>query len=215
MNTAPQLRQDTAEINSAPSLQVRPVVIERAVWKVIKKQVNGKTSLGFESIKGTWFPFLVRLNKLETVAVPIVSCPACGMLLMLSTEKSQRGLMHLLGHAVPVAHSVNKEGLISPDVMCDPSSSRRCSFHRKVYLDRWSNQKPLYVIAYVDLKSSSSEILFDYCHAASRAEAGLHFGPRKVNVIDVGRAVGYLYDEKNKTATADVGSKIVTPSRDT
>ena len=76
MNTAPQLRQDTAEINSAPSLQVRPVVIERAaVWKVIKKQVNGKTSLGFESIKGTWFPFLVKLNKLETVAVPIVSCP--------------------------------------------------------------------------------------------------------------------------------------------
>lgn len=43
MNTAP-LQQDTAEINSAPSLQVRPVVIERAVWKVIKKQVNGKTS---------------------------------------------------------------------------------------------------------------------------------------------------------------------------
>ena len=209
MNTAPQLRQDTAEINSAPSLQVHPVVIERAVWKVIKKQVNGKTQLGFESVKGTWFPFIVKLNKLETVAVPIVSCPACGMLLFLSTEKSQRGLMHLLGHAVPVVHSVNKEGLISPDVRCDTSGSRKCNFHRKVYLDRWSNQKPLYVIAYVEV-GKSEEILFDYCHAANRGEAGLHFGPRKVHVIDVGRAVGYLYDEKAKTATADVGSKLVT-----
>jgi hypothetical protein len=210
MNTAP-LQQDTAEINSAPSLQVRPIVVERAVWKVIKKQVNGKTSLGFESVKGTWFPFLVRLNKLETVAVPIVSCPACGMLLMLSTQKSQRGLMHILGHAVPVVHSVSREGLISPDVRCDTSGSRKCSFHRKVYLDRWSNQKPLYVIAYTEARSP--EILFDYCHAANRAEAGLHFGPRKVNVIDVGRAVGYLYDEKNKTATADVGSKLSTPEK--
>jgi hypothetical protein len=209
MNTAPRI--DTAEITSAPSLQVRPVVVERAVWKVLKKKdPSGKTQIGFDHVKGTWFPLVVKLSKIETVVVPILSCPACGMLLFISTQKSHRGLMHLLGHAVPIVHQVSKEGLISPDIVCDVKGQRRCSFHRKVYLDRWSNQKPLYVIAYVDV-AKSPEILFDYCHASNRTEAGFHFGPRKVHVIDVGRAVGYLYDEKNKTATADVGSKVSTP----
>jgi hypothetical protein len=203
--------RDTASITTQASIEVQPVVIPRAIWKVRKGTVHGKPSIKFEQRKGTWFAFVMKLSATESIAVPLLSCPACAMILMLATEKSQPGIMSLLGHAVPVTHAVTKEGKVSPDIRCDPSSARRCGFHRQVYLDKWHSWRPLYVCAYTSGKSL--EIKFAYSHAASRTEARMHLGIGDYNVIDVGRAVGALYDEKNKSFTADVGSKLMTPEK--
>ena len=101
---------------------------------------------------------------------------------------------------VPVAHGIDYRGKVSPDFQCGHGA---CSFHRRVYLDRWNKTKALYAIAYVE--GVHGNICIDYTHAIDRKEASFHFGKRSKNVriIDMAPAVGFYVDEKTGRMTAD------------
>jgi len=194
-------------IHTAASITIDTVVLPRADWKV--EMTTQGLSIGPE--KGSWYPHIVRGRaRHDVTVVPMIGCPACGKLIMIShTHAVARwiGAMHPRKIRVPVAHAVNHLGKVSPDIQC---MHMGCSFHRRVYLDRWNKTKPLYAVAYFDLTKGGElggEIAIDYCHAIDRREALNQFGlgaRRNVRIIDAGPALGfYVKDKEGKRLSAD------------
>ena len=119
------------------------------------------------------------------------------------SPEAARAVRGLTGMPVPVAHRINHLGLVRTvsggDVACQHAG---CSFHRRVYLDRWLKTKALYAIAYVE--GVHGAIKIDYPHAVDRREARFHFGPRRnVRIIDMAPAIGHFLDERTGRLTAD------------
>lgn len=182
-------------VHSQASINVRAVVLPRAKWDTAQTAKG----LAFLPQKGTWYGHVIRDGH-DVNVVAMIACPNCGGTLYLSHDQAAaKALRRMTGMPVPVAHTINHLGMVSPDVLCQHG---RCDFHRKVYLDRWNKTKPLYAIAYIE--GEHGEIKIDYCHAIDRREARLHFGPRRnVRIIDIGPAVGFFVNERTGRITAD------------
>jgi hypothetical protein len=195
-------------IHSNASINIGTVVLPRARWN---RAPTPDGRIAYEPIKGTWYGQVIRGRERHAVTViAIISCPSCGKLLMLShSPDAARGLRAMTGMQVPVAHQIDYQGKVSPDVRC---MHKPCEFHRKVYLDRWNKTKPLYAIAYVDLaKGEHGEIEISYCHAIDPKEALFHFQHgRNVRILTlpngrpaIGPAISFYVDEKTGRITAD------------
>ena len=190
----------TATIDTRASIDIRSVVLPRANWERVKTP-NG---VAVRPQKGTWYAHVVRGTAAHDVTIiPMIACPACGGLVYLShTLETAKALGAMLGRPGPVAHSIDRIGRVSPDVMCRHG---RCAFHRRVILDRWNKTKALYAVAYVDsLGGGHGRIQIDYCHAVDRKEALFHFARGKNRrLIDAGPAVGFFVNEQTGRVTAD------------
>jgi hypothetical protein len=188
-----------AVIHSQASINVRSVVLPRAKWE-ITRVADGRMAAVPRA--GTWFAHILRSRNAMTV-VPMIGCPNCGGLLLLShDEMSARELRLMTGLPVPVAHRIDKFGKVSPDVLCKHG---RCDFHRRVYLDRWQKTKPLYAIAYVNCdRGEHGEIEIAYSHALNEKEARMHLGFGNFRIIGAGPAIGFFVDEKTGRATAEM-----------
>jgi hypothetical protein len=194
------------EVQTRAALNTKPAVLPRAEWKV-SNAPDGTPAFG--SVRGgpiprgTWFAWILRKRDGGTVVMPLVSCPKCGGLTRLHTDKSTPIYRVAYGRPnLPVVHKVESNGKVSPDVAC---ANPRCDFHRTVYLDRWNRTKPLWAIAYVEMPSGRIQI--DYTNAVNGKEALFHFGMavkdgkivstrKNVQVIGAGPAVGFFVNER-------------------
>lgn len=190
----------TYSVTAQASLDVQACVLPRAQWET-STSYDGRVSIRPE--KGTWYGHVVRGTAAhDVVAIPMLDCPSCGKLLMLShTEDAAKAIGRLF--KVPSfrpVHKVNHLGKVSPDIRCMHPG---CSFHRTVYLDRWLKTKPLYACAYI--RTGGKRIEIDYSHAIDRKEALFHMGFKKgeVKVIATGPAVGFFVDERTGRITAE------------
>jgi hypothetical protein len=192
-------------VHSSTSIDVRTEVIPRATWR------SARTSEGFalHPMKGTWYGHVIRgRERHDVTVVAIVGCPSCGKMLMLSHSlAAAQALRAMTGMPVPVSHQIDALGKVSPDIRC---MHKGCGFHRKVYLDRWNKTKPLFAVAYVNLRTKEIEIA--YSHAVDAREAIFHLGAnrRDIRVITTpdgrpaaGPAVGFYVDERTGRVTAD------------
>jgi hypothetical protein len=186
-------------IHSRASIDIRTVVLPRAKWESTRT-ADGRLALVPQ--KGTWHARIVRSAHASTV-IPMIGCPACGGLLLIShTEMTARELRLMTGMPVPVAHSIDHLGRISPDILCRHG---RCDFHRKVYLDRWNKTKPLYAIAYINMAAGEhGEIEIAYSHSIDVKEARMHLGFGNFKIIGAGPAIGFFLDEKTGRLTAEL-----------
>ena len=197
------MTQPLAQVHSQASIDVRSVVLPRAQWdhEMVTPHEGAAPRLAVTPQKGTWYGHVVRGKSAHDVTVvALFACPSCGGVLFLShSPEAARAVRGLTGMPVPVAHRINHLGLVQPDLKCQHGG---CSFHRRVYLDRWLKTKALYAIAYVE--GAHGTIKIDYTHAVDRREARFHFGPRKnVRIIDMAPAIGHFLDERTGRLTAD------------
>jgi len=196
--------QVSATTHSSASLQVRALVLPRARWQITQPWAmeRARNDLQFRPVKGTWYGHVIRGKAAHDVAVlAIVGCPSCGRALFLThSPEAASFLKKALRLPVPVAHSIDHLGKVTPDLQCKHAG---CSFHRKVYLDRWNKTKPLFAIAYVDMSKKRQEIEIAYSHAIDAKEARFHLGPGNYSVIAAGPAIGFHYNEKTNRLTAE------------
>jgi hypothetical protein len=188
----------TATVHTQASMSVRPIALALKKWETMRTP-NGQ--LGLRPEKGTWHAQIVRgASRTDSTVVPMVACPRCAHLLILTpTPGAARAVSRMLGKAIPVAHSIDSYGKVSPDLLCMHGG---CDFHRTIYLDQWNRQKPLYAIAYT--KDGGDELLIDYCHATNQREARAHLGAGNFNVIAVGPAVGFWQNEKTGKLSTEI-----------
>lgn len=172
----------------------RPVVLPRSVWKA---REDGR---GLAAERGTWCP-LKGTHQGGSVIVPLLSCPSCARVTFLIPDMFTAGLLRRMGLQFPIGHDdhpplfdIDRMGKVSAKSL-GPELSCCCGFRRRVHLDRWNHEKPLWVVAFVK-PGSKTDLDFSFCHAASRKEALMHFGNTKGRVIDAGPAVGFFTDEK-------------------
>lgn len=184
--------------SSTPRVTVgsRPVVLERAAWG---RHTDGRLIVQ----RGTWCAHKGS-HAGSSVIVPMVSCPNCEQVAFIDysadavRELVKLGFRPKNGVAIPPRYSIDRLGKVKSlghagaSFLCGHG---RCDFHRAIYLDRWQDEKPLWVVAHT--MPGSSEVEFQFCHASGRTEALFHFGPLKGRkIIGVGAAVGYWTDER-------------------
>lgn len=196
MNTAPEYK-----VHASASIQVRALVLPRAQWET-EVAMQGRA---YTPVRGTWCAHVERgRNAHDVTVVAMIACPSCGGLTYLSHSREAARILGrwMGGVQVPVAHSVDHLGKVSPDILCKHG---RCDFHRTVYLDRWNKTKALFAIAYVDdrLPEGKRKIEIAYSHAVDTKEARFHLGPGKFRVIAGGPAIGFFVDVKTGRMTAD------------
>lgn len=178
-----------ATIQGNASVVVRPLALARAMWP----RQDGPSGPGFRPIRGTWYAHLDKSGP-TSIVVPMLSCPSCaGLLFVVHSQPTARILGRMMKTIVPVAHSVSTEGKVSPDIKC---MHKGCNFHRTVYLDKWDRLRPLYCIAFTE--GRGIDVQFAFSHAVSQKEARVHLGAGNFNIIGIGRAVGFLFDEKTR-----------------
>ena len=196
-------------VRSATSLVVEPLVLRRAMWP----KVMTDRGPSFRPVPGSWYAHVEKRGYGASVVLPIVACPKCSKhFFLVHTAPASEAFTRMTGTPVPVTHRISPVGEVKVlatgrreegDVECP-----HCGMHRHLYLDQWNKLRPLYCIAYIE--GGQPPVQFAYSHASSRKEALFHFGGRKVQVIDVGRAVGMLFDEVRKTFQAEATSRLVT-----
>lgn len=181
----------------------RPIVLARAPWE---RSADGR---GVRATRGTWHAFKHR-GDIGSVIVPMISCPNCGGLTYVvptfgaALQLKRMGVTYAgqkdpssLPHSVDRIGKVTANGPTGPGVLCGHG---RCDFHRIVILDRWQDEKPLWVIVYTD--GNSFEPQFQYCHAVNKSEALHHFGALgRRTIIETAPAVGYFTDERTGRQT--------------
>ena len=185
----------TYEVHSTSSIIVRPIVLRRAEWATHERAV------GPTVIPGTWYAHVVRGRDAWDVAViPFIGCPLCGKKnVLVHNEQAAAIVARGIGQpVVPVTHTNDHLGKVSPDVMC---MTPGCSFHRQVYLDRWNKTKPLYAIAYT--RGQSTKIEIAYSHSIDAREARIHLGVGDYNIIGAGPAIGFFVNERTGRMTTD------------
>ena len=192
------------QVHTRAALSTRAAILPRAAWHVSSAPDGTpaftRSAEGGPVPKGTWFAWILRKRDGGSVVMPLVSCPVCGGLIRLHTDKSTPIYRIAYGKPdLPVVHKIEANGKVSPDIMC---MSGRCDFHRTAYLDRWSRTKPLWAIAYVE--GPHGIIKIDYTNAVNKKEALFMFGVRpNVRIIDAGLAIGFFVNEKTGRVTAD------------
>lgn len=190
----------TAVVHTQASLTVRAAVLPRATWET---EIGGDGRMTFRPKKGTWHGHIVRgSSRFDRITVPMIACPSCAGVLFLSpSPEAARALSKMLGVAVPQAHRIDSLGKVTPDVLCKHG---RCDFHRKVYLDRYRDSKPLYACAYVNLDAGQhGAIEIAYSHARTATEARHHLGRGNYRVIGAGPAIGFFVNEQTGRVTTD------------
>ena len=176
-------------IQGNAAVVVRPLVLARAMWP----RQDAPGGVGFRPMKGTCYAYLDKAGP-TSIVVPMISCPSCaGLLFIVHTQETARILGRMMRTIVPVAHRVDTVGKVAPDIRC---MHKGCNFHRTMYLDKWDRLRPLYSIAYTE--GRDIDIKFAFSHAASQREARVHLGTGNFNIIGIGRAVGFLFDEKTR-----------------
>jgi hypothetical protein len=192
-----QAAQIEVRHDSRASVTVEAEVLPRAQWAT-EKLPQG---FAWTPQKGTWYGHVVRGQRPDQVAIlPMVACPGCNATLLLTHNTMAAKIVRKLqGETlpIPVAHRIDAVGKVSPDLRCF-----KCSFHRKVYLDRWLKTKPLYAIAHVEGRHGLIQI--DYANGIDAREARFHFGHRpKSRIIKIGLAVGFYVDETTGRMTTE------------
>jgi hypothetical protein len=175
----------------------RPVVLARATWK---PREDGR---GLRADRGTWCPLKGEQGG-GSVIVPLLSCPSCEQVTVLVPDMRIAGMLRRMGLPFPVGHDdhpplfdIDRLGKVTaksfgPEFAC---AHKTCSFRRRIYLDKWQHEKPLWVVAYIEPPALEPE--FTYCHASSRVEAIHHFGAAgNRRIIDAGPAVGFFTNEQ-------------------
>jgi len=192
-----QSQEVTTTTHSRASIDVRALALPRAKWGV---QIASDGRLACAPEKGTWYGHIVRGRSAhEVIVVPMLACPSCnGLLILTPSVGAAKIASKMLGLPVPVAHNINHLGRVLPDIKC---TRPRCSFHRKVFLDRWNKTKALWAIAYT--RGERGEIEIAHCHAVDAREARVHLGPGDFRIIGSGPAVGFFVDEKTGKVTAE------------
>jgi len=204
------MTQPAYSVHTSASVIVRPLVLPRAKWSFDAiggvrgggdRGPGGPGELAFRPMKGTWYGHVVRGKSAHDVIVlPIIGCPTCNSPLFLAHRAdTAKMLSRLMRRPVPVVHKIDHLGKVQPDIQCGG-----CGFHRKIYLDRWNKTKPLYALAYVDMrKGAERKIEIAYSHSIDTREARFHLGPGKYDVIAGGPAIGFFVDEKTGRVTTD------------
>jgi len=198
-----------ATVRSSASLVVEPLVLRRAMWP----RLMTDRGPSFRPIPGTWYAHIEKHGYGASVVLPIVSCSKCTKIFFLvHTAPASEAFTRMTGAAVPVTHRISPIGEVrvlrgkeaEGDVECP-----HCGLHRHLYLDQWNRLRPLYCTAYVR-EGTVAPVLFMYSHASTAKEARFHMGAVRHQVIAVGRAVGFLFDEKKRTFQAEATSRLVT-----
>lgn len=200
---------NAATVQSSSSLVVEPLVLRRAKWP----KVATERGPSFRPVPDSWYPHIEKRGYNSSVVLPIVCCPKCSKIFFLvHTQLAAESFSKMTGASMPVTHAISHVGEVTVlgdkrgDVQCPHTG---CGLHRHLYLDQWDKLRPLYCTAYVDA-GTVAPVKFAYSHATTVKEAMFHFGSRRVNIVSVGRAVGFLYDEATKKISADAASKIAT-----
>jgi hypothetical protein len=172
------------EIDRSPSLQLDSVVLPKGEWEFDYPVNNGgkapvyKTEL-VSFVPGTWIKAELWMNKRILAAF---SCPNC---------KAIRFL-------VDGIHTIDHMGRVKPDVQCKARSTIagvECSFHRRVFLDRW-NKKPLYAVAIENWNGKVWTPEIRYTHADNEAEARFMMGQGPFRIVSAGPAIGFFVEDK-------------------
>lgn len=173
----------TMEIDRSPSLQIDSVVLPKGNWTFdypetgFSKGAVLKTRL-VEFQPGTWIKAESWMDKR---IIAVFSCPNCHEIRFLATG----------------IHTIDHLGKVSPDVQCKAKlpSNAECSFHRRVYLDRW-NKKPLYAVALENWDGKKWTPEIRYTHADSEAEARFMMGQGAFRIVGAAPAIGFFVEDK-------------------
>lgn len=148
-------------VDSRASINIEPMVLPLEEWTLL----GAGTELQINGVPGSWCRKPKRLVAPQMMAM--VCCPNCKNISVLHKK----------------VHEIDRFGKVTPDFICKYTG---CSFHRKLYLDKW-NDKPLYICTIVRAEKAEYEHIF--CHARSQAEARLHIGPGVYTIVAIGLAV--------------------------
>jgi hypothetical protein len=150
--------------------QENAFVFAKAEWHFVEDRENVQ-NLQVSGIPGTWSAAPTFIKETYDYIVCFVCCPNC------------HGVSILHRHV----HRVDRLGKMWPDFQC---MYTRCEFHRLSYLDEWA-KKPLYAMSIV--RNGRHEIL--YTHATTQAEARYHLGSGDIEIIAIGRAIGFFAED--------------------
>jgi hypothetical protein len=165
------------EIDRSPSLNLDSVVLPKGDWEFVLPD-NGIVKKLVSFVPGTWFP---REDWMDPRLLVTFSCPNCHAIRML-----MKGV-----------HDIDHMGRVKPDIQCKAGN---CTFHRRVYLDRW-NKKPLYAVALEiwDQRKKSWKPEIRYTHAENEAEARFMMGDpitQGFRIVSAGPAIGFFVEDK-------------------
>jgi hypothetical protein len=166
------------EVDRSPSLNLESAVLPKGEWQFVKVDNQPYPQL-HEFIPGTWIKPESWMNKKILAAF---SCPNC---------KEIRFLIEGI-------HTIDHMGRVKPDVQCKARASLsniECSFHRRVYLDKW-NKKTLYAVAIENWTGFKWTPEIRYTHADSEAEARFMMGEGQFRIVACGPAVGFFVEDK-------------------
>ena len=160
-------------VDTRASLVLETFVFRKETWDREGERILPGTP-------GSWFDVRRMTGKPKGV-LAFYRCPAC--LAVMALHKR--------------VHRIDVNGHIAPDLVCS-NTAAKCTFHRKAYLDRWSN-KPLYAGAIVR-KTAAGEWVGEmhYCHAADEREARFHFGNLggDYRIDAVAPVIGYFAEDR-------------------
>jgi hypothetical protein len=160
------------QIDRSPSLQLDSVVLPKGEWEFVKDENQLHPQLN-SFVPGTWIKPESWMNKRILAAF---SCPNC----------------HAIRFLVDGIHKIDHVGKVQPDVQC---KAGKCSFHRRMYLDRW-NKKPLYAVALENWNGSKWTPEIRYTHADTEAEARFMMGQGPFRIVGAAPAIGFFVEDK-------------------
>jgi hypothetical protein len=160
------------QIDRSPTINVDPVFLPKGEWEFVKDVVLPYPQLN-SYVPGTW---IKPESWMDRRIVAAFSCPNC---------KEIRFLMKGI-------HDVDHMGKVSPTVQCKAGN---CTFHRRVYLDRW-NKKPLYAVAIENWNGKSWTPEIRYTHADTEAEARFMMGDGPFRIVAAAPAIGFFVEDK-------------------
>ena len=165
-------------VDSSPSLIVDSVVLPKSTWEFSTPEEGSIHAPDLISyVPGTW---IERLSWMNPRLLAAFCCPNC------------RGIRYL----VKGIHTIDHLGLVKPDISC---KNGPCTFHRKVYLDRW-NKKPLYASAIERIVNGKIVPEIHHTHATTPQEAAFHLGQGNYKIVAIGPAIGFkVADGKDDT----------------
>lgn len=172
-------------IDTRASLNTQVLIVPRGEWKWEEAAPDSpaRTPQLVEHVPCTWIEPLDWMAK-EIVA--IFSCPNCREVRILTKR----------------VHEISSAGEVKPDLQCKGQLGK-CTFHRKVFLDRWKNL-PLYACAIECIGKFGRIPRIVYTHAKNPTEAAFMLGARVdgmvYDIVAIGPAIGFFVaDGKDDT----------------
>jgi hypothetical protein len=146
------------------------VILRKAIWDIRQHDVDGKGNIQpiIKPIPNSWH----NIRSVIPNLLALFCCPSCQVITGADIRVSK---IDHLGKLVPQFH-------------CVP-----CKFYGDIYFDEYHN-KPLYALALINNKKK--EIELHYTHADNQADASKGINLTEYSVIGIGRAIGYMVDDK-------------------